>query len=151
MKARQFALFLILVVLISAPLRARGDESWVQCDKVAMTQFAMDKCAAQELTRAERTMNRVYNELLLQAANEQRKMNANGEQGDLVAEIRAQQRAWLAYRDAYLRSIFPAQEKPAAYGSAFPMAYDLYREGLTERHIEDLKGIQSSWTEGNVR
>jgi uncharacterized protein YecT (DUF1311 family) len=91
----------------------------------------MNACASEEAKRVDDKLNKVYKLLLAKV------------RGDLVAtpKIRAAQRAWVAYRDAYIETTFPAKDKPAEYGSMFPMEVDLLTAKLTRRQIEALQDI----------
>ena len=53
---------------------------------------------------------------------------------EAAAKIKTAQRAWIAYRDAYMGAMYPAKDKQAEYGSIYPMEADLLRAKLTQRH-----------------
>jgi len=51
-----------------------------------------------------------------------------------LRRFKAAERAWIAYRDAYMGAMYPAKDKQAEYGSIYPMEADLLRAKLTQRH-----------------
>jgi uncharacterized protein YecT (DUF1311 family) len=91
----------------------------------------MRACASGEAERVDAELNSIYQRLLLKA----------GGRPAIVEKIRALQRAWAAYRDAYIEATYPAEDKQTAYGSIFPMEADLLRAKLTRQHIEALKDL----------
>jgi uncharacterized protein YecT (DUF1311 family) len=60
------------------------------------------------------------------------------------------QLAWLKFRDAYLESMFPAQDKSYNYGSVYPTCYALTMTTITEERIKQLKQWLSGTQEGDV-
>jgi len=58
-----------------------------------------------------------------------------------TAKIRAAEKAWTAYRDAYIEAMYPAKDKQAEYGSIFPMEVDLLGAKLTRQQISALRDI----------
>ena len=91
----------------------------------------MNACASEEAARVDAELNRVYGILLSKAAGDQNALKA----------IKAAERAWVAYRDAYMEAMYPDPDKQASYGSIFPMEYDLLRAKLTRQQIEALREL----------
>ena len=91
----------------------------------------MNACASDEAARVDAALNQVYHKLLSQAAS----------QPETVAKIKAAERAWIAYRDAYMDAMYPAKDKQAEYGSIYPMEADLLRAKLTQRQVTALKEL----------
>jgi uncharacterized protein YecT (DUF1311 family) len=54
-----------------------------------------------------------------------------GAQEEAVAKIKAAERAWITYRDAYMDATYPAKDKQAEYGPIYPMEANLLRAKLT--------------------
>ncbi len=81
--------------------------------------------------RVDAELNRVYRELPSQ----------NKDDPAAAEKIKKAQRAWVAYRDAYLDAMFPAEDKQAEYGSMYSMEADLLLAGLTARQIDALKDL----------
>ena len=69
------------------------------CNEKAKTQTEMNACARDEAARADAELNEVYRKVLAQA----------GKQDEAVAKIKAAERAWIAYRDAYMDAMFYRQ------------------------------------------
>lgn len=77
---------------------------------------------------------------------------AESSRQELVTRIRAEHRgdrvflnkfevlekAWLAYRDAYLDARWPVEDKQAEYGSAWPMCHCLEAESVVNQHAAEL-------------
>jgi uncharacterized protein YecT (DUF1311 family) len=91
----------------------------------------MSACASDEAARVDSELNQVYHKLLSQAAS----------QPEAAAKIKAAQRAWIAYRDAYMEAMYPAKDKQARYGSIYPMEADLLLAKLTQRQVRALKEL----------
>jgi uncharacterized protein YecT (DUF1311 family) len=102
----------------------------------AQTQAEMTEQACGELKKAEAELNRVYQEVLA----------ANGKDTAFVEALREAQRAWIAFRDAHVRSIFP-DPGPMAYGSVNPMCRCLIHQQLT---LQRTKQLRELWIEGRV-
>lgn len=91
-----------------------------------------DACAAYKKADAE--LNKVYQQILQKRAKETAFINA----------LKATQRAWIAFRDAELKAVYPDPD-PAAYGSAKPMCDCSVLEGLTQQRTQELR---KRWIEG---
>jgi uncharacterized protein YecT (DUF1311 family) len=96
----------------------------------------MNACASDEAARTDSELNEVYRKLLGQAAKQE----------EAVAKIKAAERAWVAYRDAYMAAIYPAKDKQAEYGSIYPMEADLLRAKLTQRQVTALKELLQQYS-----
>ena len=97
----------------------------------ATTQTAMNICASQEAGRIDAELDKVYRKLLSRSAN----------QPEAVVKIKAAEKAWISYRDAYVAAMFPAEDKQAEYGSVYPMEVDHLRAKLAQQHIEALRDL----------
>ena len=95
----------------------------------------MNACASDEAARVDSELNQVYHKLLSQAAS----------QPEAAAKIKAAQRAWIAYHDAYVEAMYPAKDKQAEYGSIYPMEADLLLAKLTQRQGTALKELQQQY------
>lgn len=116
---------------MGAPALAQTSPQFQACSKNAKTQLALDTCAGGELALRNKQMQSVYAQVLSRAAG----------QPATLAKIKAMQSAWLAYVTAYLDAMYPAANKQAQYGSIYPMAVDLARSALVQRHTLDLQGL----------
>jgi uncharacterized protein YecT (DUF1311 family) len=101
------------------------------CMAKAMSQTAMNACAGGEDRRADAELNTVYQKVL----------SAARAQPSAVENIRKMERAWIAYRDAYLGAMYPAADKQAEYGSVYPMNVGLVRARLTYKQIDELRAL----------
>ncbi|HEY2496656.1 MAG TPA: lysozyme inhibitor LprI family protein [Candidatus Angelobacter sp.] len=124
--------YLPLVFLLATFLAfAQDSAQYHACNAKTKTQMEMNACASEEAARADAELNAVYRKVLTQA----------GKQEEVVAKIKAAERAWIAYRDAYMDAMYPAKNKQAEYGSVYPMEADLLRAKLTQRQITALKEL----------
>src|SRR6266487_2511420 len=102
---------------------AQYSEQYDKCIDKANTQVAMHACARDEAVRVDNELNNIYQRLLSAAEN----------QSAAVEKIRIAERAWIAYRNAYIDAMYPEKNKLAAYGSKFSMEVDLLRARLTQQ------------------
>ncbi len=124
------------VAVISFPCFAQNSEQYRTCDDKAKTQAEMNACANKEAARVDAELNDVYRTLLSKAES----------QPEAVAKIRAAERAWIAYRDAYIDAMYPAKDKQAEYGSVYPMEVDLVRAKLTHQQVAALKEMLQQYS-----
>ena len=129
---------LILFLLASLPGLAQDSAQYRTCNEKAKTQMEMNACASEESARADAELNEVYRKVLAEA----------GKQEEAVAKIKAAERAWIAYRDAYMDAMYPAKNKQAEYGSIYPMEADLLRAKLTQRQVTALKELLQQYSGG---
>lgn len=125
----------IAFLVISLPALAQESASYKACMGNAKTQTNMNACASDEAARADAELDKAYRRLLAQA----------GTQVDVVAKVDAAERAWVAYRDAYMDAMYPAKNKRAAYGSSYPMDADLLRAKLTQRQVTALNELSRQY------
>jgi uncharacterized protein YecT (DUF1311 family) len=130
---------LILFLLVSLAGVAQESAEYRACINRATTQMEMNTCAGDEAARVEDRLNDVYQKLLAQASN----------QVEALAKIKAAERAWVAYRDAYMEAMYPAKDKQVEYGSIYLMEASLLRAKLTERHTTELKELLQQYSEGH--
>ena len=85
-------------------------------------------------------MNAVYRQVL------------NKYKGDtlFVAKLKAAQRAWIAFRDAHLESLYPEANKLQAYGSVNPVCRCGGLTELTAERAKQLKQWLNGAEEGDV-
>ena len=126
----------IALLLASLPALAQDSAQYRACNEKAKTQTEMNQCANDEAARVDTELDEVFRKLLSQAAS----------QGEAVAKIKAAERAWVAYRDAYLDAMYPAKNKQAEYGSIFPMEANLLRAKLTRRQVTALKELLQQYS-----
>ena len=64
-----------------------------------------------------------------------------------MRRFKAAERAWIAYRDAYMGAMYPAKDKQAEYGSIYPMEADLLRAKLTQRQVTALRELLQQYND----
>jgi uncharacterized protein YecT (DUF1311 family) len=134
----------IALLISSFPVFAQQSPRYRACISRTQTQLQMNACASDEAARVDAQRTGIYQTLLSQAANH----------AEAVTKIRAAERAWVAYRDAYLDAMYPATNKQAEYGSIYPMDANLLRAKLTVRHLIELKGLlqqYSAWRNSRIK
>ena len=127
----------LLFWLSSLPLFAQVSDKYRSCDEGAKSQFEMNACASEEAARDDAELDREYRKLLSIA----------GKDHERVAKIESMERAWIAFRDAYLDAMYPAKDKQAEYGSIFPMEADMVRAKVTRQQIAALRELQTQGSE----
>jgi len=121
----------VLVLLGSIMCCAQDSALYRACSNQAVSQHEMHVCASEEAKRVDDELNKVFKLLLS-------KVRSNPV---AAAKVRAEQKAWVAYRDAYIDAMYPAKDKQAAYGSIYPMEVDLLAAKLTRQQIDALQDI----------
>jgi len=126
----------VVFLLASFSVLAQESARYRACNDKAKTQTEMNACASDEAARNDAELNEVYRKLLSQAASEP----------EAVAKIKTAERAWLAYRDAYMDAMYPAKNKQVEYGSIYPMEAALLRAKLTQQQVVALKELQQQYS-----
>jgi len=137
MKFLAVVLFFVSAVFSVTPALAQNSAAYRACTAKAKAQPELNSCAAEEATRVDAELNAIYRELLAKAV----------EEPDAVAKIKAAERAWVLYRDAYMEAMYPAEDKQAEYGSIYPMDAALLRAKLTQHQIAALKDLVEQYSE----
>lgn len=119
---------------------AQDSAQYRACSEKAKTQTEMNRCASDEAARVDAELNEVYRKLLSHAASQE----------EAVAKIKTAERAWVAYRDAYIDATYPAKDKQAEYGSIYPMEADLLRAKLTQRQVTALEELLQQYSGGGA-
>jgi uncharacterized protein YecT (DUF1311 family) len=111
-------------------------KEYAACNEKAKTQIEMNGCASAEATRADKELNRVYAQVLLKSASVP----------EAAEKAKAAERAWVAYRDAYIEAAFPAKDKQTEYGSMYPLDVELLRAKLTQRQTLALQDLLKEYS-----
>jgi len=138
MRARLLVIPFVIVCVVAGQQKSKRDV-FVECDKTAKTQADLNKCAIRDDASANDEMNRAYQELLRRAASD----------AIAVKKIEASQQAWIAFREAQIDALYPAENK-MEYGSAFTMCVNLLRADLTQQRTKMLKEMLKRPVEGDV-
>jgi len=103
-----------------------------QCN-TAGTGEEMNVCAANDLAKAEKELNAVYQALLKKEAKNT----------VFIQKLRNAQRAWVAFRDADLDATYAcADESPfVCWGSMLPLCEASYKEKVTRERTERLRRL----------
>jgi len=128
----------IAIAFLAASLPALAQESaqYRSCNDKAKTQGEINACASEEAARVDAELNTVYSKLLSKATS----------QPEAVAKIKASERAWITYRDAYMEAMYPAKDKQTEYGSAYPMEADLLKAKLTREQVAALEEMLKQYS-----
>lgn len=103
----------------------------------AQTQSQMTEQACAEFKKADVELNRVYQQILAAKAGD----------AVFVKAFREAQRAWITFRAAHLKSIYPDPFPSKAYGSVNPMCQCGDLRELTAQRGQQLRKL---WLEGSV-
>jgi uncharacterized protein YecT (DUF1311 family) len=138
MRARLLVIPFVFVCLAATQQKPKRD-AFVECDKTARTQADLNQCASRDDASADEELKRTYQELLKRVAS------------DPIAtkKIEASEQAWIAFREAQLAAVYPAEDK-REYGSVFPMCVNLLRADLTRERTKMLKEMMRKPVEGDV-
>jgi uncharacterized protein YecT (DUF1311 family) len=131
----KYAIF-VLLGFSSFACFARDSAEHRACSDKANTQAEMTACAGAEAKRVDAKLNSTYRALLARVAS----------QPEAVAKIKAAERAWVAYRDAYVEASYPAKNKAIEYGSIYPLDVALLRAKLTQRQVTALEDMLQHYT-----
>ncbi len=94
-----------------------------------MAQSEMNRCADLDARQADADLNQVYQELLSKLKSDE----------NATRKLRAAQRTWVAFRDAHLQELYPAQDKQREYGSMYPMCYAQVATAMTKDRTAQLR------------
>lgn len=109
------------------------------CMDAAVTQYDMNACARSDFQAADAALNRVYKAVL----------NRHRDDPVLVRQLRQAQRAWIAWRDAEMKAVYPDREA-GYYGSVFPLCWNGRLEQLTRERTRQLQVWLDGVVEGDV-
>jgi uncharacterized protein YecT (DUF1311 family) len=91
----------------------------------------LDICAKKDATQAEHRSKAIYQQLI-------RRFSTDPIAFEKIANA---EKAWIAYRDAYIEAMYPTEDKQEAYATMYPMQASLTYARLTEQHIHALKDL----------
>ena len=124
-------LAVVLFLAFSLSCFAQDSKEYLACNQKAKAQPELNECARQEADRVDAKLNSLYKQLLAKTASDPND----------TAKIKGAERAWVAYRDAYIEAMYPAADKQAEYGSEYLMDVALLTAKLTQQHIADLQEL----------
>jgi uncharacterized protein YecT (DUF1311 family) len=126
----------ILMTVISFVCFAQDSAEYRACTEKANSQSEMTACASEEAARVDAKLNTTDRALLARVAS----------QPEALGKIKAAQRAWIAYRDAFIEATYPAKDKATEYGSIYPLDVALLRARLTQRQVAALEDMLRHYT-----
>ena len=109
-------------------------------NSLAQTQAELNQDACAKYEKADAEINAVYRQVL----------NKYKSEVVFVAKFKTAQRAWIAFRDAHLESLYPEPNKLMAYGSVNPMCRCEVMAELTADRTKALKKWLDGIEEGDV-
>ncbi len=117
---------LTLTLLLYSSLFAND----IQC-KEDGNQLEMNKCAYESFQKADKELNKVYNEL--RAKNKKDKLYLN--------HLKASQKLWLKFLDAELNAVYTCEDenKQMCFGSMYPLMFNSTKTELTQDRTKQLK------------
>ena len=112
----------------------------VSIGSIGQTQTKLNQDACRRLQGADVELNRVYNQIL----------NEYGRETMFIEKLKIAQRAWLAFRDAHLDSLYPAIDQQSTYGSVYPMCRCSAMAEITTQRVAELRKWIKGTQEGDV-
>jgi len=106
----------------------------------SQSQLAENEKASQAYMKADKELNQVYQQILKEYKSDK----------SFIASLKKAQQAWIAFRDAEVAAIYPAKNGREAYGSAFPMCWNMTLEELTKERTAKLKVWITGIPEGDM-
>lgn len=94
----------------------------------SQTQMEMNQTADKTYLMADKELNRVYTQILIEYKNEP----------NFIEKLKISQRLWIKFRDAELEMKFPESDKRSNYGSMYPMCASGYLEQITKERTKKL-------------
>jgi uncharacterized protein YecT (DUF1311 family) len=131
----KYAIF-VLLGFSSFACFAQDSAEYRACSDKANTQVQMTACAGTEAKRVDAKLNSTYRALLAKVES----------QPGAVTKIKAAERAWVAYRDAYIEATYPAKDKATEYGSMYLLDVALLRAKLTQRQVAAVEDLLQHYT-----
>lgn len=131
MRIRNFFAAAAFTLALSQNAPAANADDGINCDGNG-TQAELNICSQREYEQADAALNAVWKELL----------KALDGQDAAKRELRAAQRAWIAFRDAEVKAHFPVDEGEDVrmmYGSMYPMSFNGVMTALTRQRTEQLR------------
>lgn len=105
----------------------------------AETQASLNQAACDALKKADTTLNKVYQQILVKYDDDDK----------FISNLVDAQKKWIAFRDAYVASMYlPGEED--SYGSILPMCQCYFIEGITQDRIKQLRVWLDGIDEGDV-
>jgi uncharacterized protein YecT (DUF1311 family) len=132
----KYLLATLLVSFCSLACFAQDSATYRACSDKANTQAEMTACASEEAACVEAKLNTTYRKLLSKVKG----------QPDAIAKIKAAEKDWIAYRDAYVEATYPEKDQAIEYGSMYPLDVALLRAKLTQRQILALEDRLQRYT-----
>lgn len=129
-------LAVLLMTIIPCACFAQDSAEYRACSDKANTQSEMTACASDEAARVDAKLKTTYRAILARVAS----------QPEALAKIKSAERAWIAYRDAYIEATYPAKDKAIEYGSIYPLDVTLLRAKLTRRQVAALEDMLLHYT-----
>ena len=104
------------------------------------TQGELNDQACLKYKKADAEMNSIYKQIL----------DSYKSEAVFVAKLKTAQRAWVAFRDAHLESLYPEPNKLQSYGSVNPMCQCIVLAELTTERTKALRQWLRGIPEGDV-
>jgi uncharacterized protein YecT (DUF1311 family) len=98
-------------------------------ESLAQTQADMNQDACGEFKKSDAQLNQAYKKILAARASDK----------VFVQKFKSAQRAWIAFRDAELKALYPS-DQPGFYGSSLPMCQCAVLARLTDDRARQLQG-----------
>ncbi|WP_353569991.1 lysozyme inhibitor LprI family protein [Candidatus Albibeggiatoa sp. nov. BB20] len=118
---------------------SNADET-IDCTENAVTQVDINRCSYEGYEQADLELNKIYRKIL----------TTYNDEVEFVKKLKVAQRAWIAFRDAHLETIYPEEDKRFAYGSTYPLCSNNALTELTRQRITQLQQWLTGLPEGDA-
>jgi len=122
------------------PSYAQQRDAFSYCSEKAETQLAITQCAIEDQERASAEYTVVLAQVLART-----QYVGDDDLEHAKEKVRAAEKAWAVYLDAFIEARYPAENKRDAYGSRYLQIEAELRAKMTRRHIEDLRILLSPY------
>jgi len=129
---------LIALLVLARASHAQERNAFRDCLDKADTQLEITQCAIEDAERASAEYNVVLAQVLART-----QYVGDDDLEHAREKVRAAEKAWVAYLDAFIEARYPAENKREAYGSRYLEIDAELRAAMTRRHIEDLRILLS--------
>jgi uncharacterized protein YecT (DUF1311 family) len=126
--------WIVKILMFSALLFAFSDFT------LAQSQLEMNQDACDKYNKSDAELNKAYQQILKEYKSD----------ALFIRKLKNAQRAWVAYRDAHISSVYPAVNTQNEYGSVYPACRCIKLTEITQERTRELQQWIDRTEEGDV-
>jgi uncharacterized protein YecT (DUF1311 family) len=115
----------VVIAIGAAPAFGQSSATVEKCLDSAKTQPEINACAFTEQKRVEAELAQKYGQLADVLATD----------ASAMQKLKTMQSAWVVYRDSYMETVYPKQNKEVEYGTNYRASAALFRARLTQHQV----------------